>query len=160
MSTEADFEDLGYANMTEFAKTGKDEAVSLSDSYIEALYWAFTTMTTVGYGDVLPQEDNGRLYATVMMILGATMFSYIVGSASTIITNEKNGDKQVKERLLGLYNYCADRGLSKPLEKRLKRNLDYCLHEKSPFEEQVRCEKIRTSAHFDAHPLHACRSIF
>ena len=136
MSTNADFDDLGYANISEFGKAGKDEVFDLSDSYIEALYWAFTTMTTVGYGDVLPEEDNGRLYATVMMILGATMFSYIVGSASSIITNEKNGDKQVKEKLLGLYNYCADRGVSKPLEKRLKRNLDYCLNQKSPFEEQ------------------------
>jgi len=136
MSTTADYSELGYENETEFEKTGDADYVPLSDSYIEALYWAFTTMTTVGYGDVLPKEDNGRLYATIMMIMGATMFSYIVGSASSIITNEKNGDKQVKERLLGLYNYCVDRGISKPLEKRLKRNLDFCLSQRTPFEEQ------------------------
>jgi len=136
MSTEAEYDELGYPNTTKWVASGSGSFVPLSDSYVEALYWAFTTMTTVGYGDILPEEDNGRLYATVMMIMGATLFSYIVGSASTIITNERSGDKQVKEKLLGLYNYCVDRGISKPLEKRLKRNLDYSLSQKTPFEEQ------------------------
>jgi voltage-gated potassium channel len=34
------------------------------------VYWAITTMTTVGFGDVVPRTDLGRVIASVMMLLG------------------------------------------------------------------------------------------
>ncbi|MDE2421541.1 MAG: ion transporter [Gammaproteobacteria bacterium] len=35
-----------------------------------SIYWAITTMTTVGYGDLSPQTGLGRLIASVMMLVG------------------------------------------------------------------------------------------
>jgi voltage-gated potassium channel len=35
-----------------------------------AVYWAITTMTTVGFGDITPKTDLGRLIASMMMMLG------------------------------------------------------------------------------------------
>lgn len=35
-----------------------------------AVYWAITTMTTVGFGDITPKTDLGRFIASVMMLLG------------------------------------------------------------------------------------------
>jgi voltage-gated potassium channel len=35
-----------------------------------SVYWAITTMTTVGFGDITPKTDIGRLMASVMMLLG------------------------------------------------------------------------------------------
>tara|TARA_B110000305_G_scaffold51871_1_gene56680 strand:- start:859 stop:987 length:129 start_codon:yes stop_codon:yes gene_type:complete len=35
---------------------------------------------SLGAGDILPQTDSERIYATLIMILGATIFGYIVGS--------------------------------------------------------------------------------
>jgi len=34
------------------------------------VYWAITTMTTVGFGDIAPKTDLGRLLASVMMLIG------------------------------------------------------------------------------------------
>jgi len=34
------------------------------------VYWAITTMTTVGFGDITPQTDLGRVIASMMMLLG------------------------------------------------------------------------------------------
>ncbi len=34
------------------------------------IYWAITTMTTVGYGDVTPKTDLGQVIAAVMMLMG------------------------------------------------------------------------------------------
>ena len=34
------------------------------------VYWAIVTMTTVGYGDVVPQTELGRLLASSVMLLG------------------------------------------------------------------------------------------
>jgi len=35
-----------------------------------SVYWAITTMTTVGFGDITPKTDIGRLIASMMMLLG------------------------------------------------------------------------------------------
>lgn len=35
-----------------------------------SVYWAITTMTTVGFGDITPKTDLGRLIASFMMLLG------------------------------------------------------------------------------------------
>jgi len=35
-----------------------------------AVYWAITTITTVGFGDITPKTDLGRLIASVMMLIG------------------------------------------------------------------------------------------
>jgi len=35
-----------------------------------SIYWAITTMTTVGFGDITPRTDLGRLISSVMMLLG------------------------------------------------------------------------------------------
>jgi voltage-gated potassium channel len=35
-----------------------------------SVYWAITTMTTVGFGDITPHTDLGRLLASLMMLMG------------------------------------------------------------------------------------------
>jgi voltage-gated potassium channel len=35
-----------------------------------SVYWAITTMTTVGFGDITPKTDLGRMIASAMMLLG------------------------------------------------------------------------------------------
>jgi hypothetical protein len=35
-----------------------------------SVYWAITTMTTVGFGDITPKTDLGRLISSAMMLLG------------------------------------------------------------------------------------------
>lgn len=35
-----------------------------------SIYWAITTMTTVGFGDITPKSDLGRLIASMMMLMG------------------------------------------------------------------------------------------
>lgn len=52
-----------------------------------AVYWAITTMTTVGYGDIAPQTDFGRLIASAMMLLGWGTLAVPTG----IVTSEMVG---------------------------------------------------------------------
>lgn len=53
-----------------------------------SVYWAIVTMTTVGYGDITPTTDIGRLLASAVMILGYTIIAVPTGiiAATTIDT--------------------------------------------------------------------------
>lgn len=53
-----------------------------------AMYWAVTTLTTVGYGDVVPVTPAGKLLAGITMIIGFTMFALPVGIIATAFARE------------------------------------------------------------------------
>ncbi|MFN3885790.1 MAG: ion transporter [Aquabacterium sp.] len=48
-----------------------------------AMYWAITTMTTVGFGDITPKTDLGRLISSLMMILGWGVLAVPTGIVTT-----------------------------------------------------------------------------
>lgn len=48
--------------------------------YTAALYWAIVTMSTIGYGDVVPVTDIERIYVIFAAACGASLYAYLVGS--------------------------------------------------------------------------------
>lgn len=55
------------------------------------VYWAITTMTTVGFGDITPKTDLGRLLASVMMLLGWGTLAVPTGIVSAEFTARRIG---------------------------------------------------------------------
>lgn len=51
-----------------------------------AIYWAITTMTTVGFGDITPKTDIGRFIASLMMLLGWGTLAVPTGIVTSEIT--------------------------------------------------------------------------
>lgn len=54
------------------------------DRYLESIYWAVTTMCTVGYGDIIPNNSIQMIYATVVMLVGYVLFAYLVGNIASL----------------------------------------------------------------------------
>jgi voltage-gated potassium channel Kch len=59
----------------------------------DALWWALTTVTTVGYGDTVPVTGEGRLIASVLMLVGVALF----GSMSAIVTSKLILPKETRD---------------------------------------------------------------
>ena len=53
------------------------------------VYWAITTMTTVGFGDITPKTDLGRALASVMMLIGWGTLAVPTGIVSAEFTAQK-----------------------------------------------------------------------
>lgn len=52
-------------------------------TYGQAVWWAFVTVTTVGYGDYVPVSPLGRLLATVMLVNGVAIISIFTATISS-----------------------------------------------------------------------------
>jgi voltage-gated potassium channel len=54
-----------------------------------SVYWAISTMTTVGFGDITPQTDLGRLIASLMMLMGWGVLAVPTGIVTVELTNQQ-----------------------------------------------------------------------
>lgn len=61
----------------------------------DALWWAYTTITTVGYGDLFPVTLEGRLVAVVLMTAGVGLFgTFSAFLASWFVNDNKENTSQ------------------------------------------------------------------
>jgi voltage-gated potassium channel len=76
-------EALRYASLLALlALVGGAEAYASAErvSVGDGLYWALSTMTTVGYGDITPKTVEGKVIACVLMLVGIGFFAVITAA--------------------------------------------------------------------------------
>ena len=95
------------------------------DLYICSMYWTVTTLTTVGYVDITPDNDLERGICICVMLGGVFFYSYTVGTITSIMSD--NDKKQSKfESKLGILNDIAQNyKLSARLYKKIKSAIEY-----------------------------------
>ncbi len=68
------------------------------DSYWDATWWALCTISTVGYGDIVPVTNAGRAVGAFLIIVGVTFFlgfmAVLVSVMSTFIAEEQKNSKK------------------------------------------------------------------
>lgn len=63
--------DLNNFNYADFNET---------QSYIASIYWCIVTMTTIGYGDIIPATFRERLFSIVMCVIASFIFAFSMSS--------------------------------------------------------------------------------
>jgi voltage-gated potassium channel len=54
-----------------------------------SIYWAISTMTTVGFGDIAPHTDIGRFIASLMMLMGWGVLAVPTGIVTAEMTSQR-----------------------------------------------------------------------
>lgn len=67
------------------------------NNFFEALYWATTALTTVGYGDIYPLTDGGRLISMISSFFGIAMVALPSGVITVGFMTEINEKKEDEE---------------------------------------------------------------
>jgi voltage-gated potassium channel len=94
----------------------KDAPGAKITSAEDALWWAYVTITTVGYGDKYPVTTEGRIIAAVLMTVGVGLFgTFTAYVASWFVARKVEEEVQEKEREM-------EQEIEKDIEKKMKRN--------------------------------------
>ena len=89
---------VGAAGLILAAEDGSGGSI---DSFGDALWWAVTTVTTVGYGDTFPVTPAGRGIAAFLMVAGIALFGVLTANVAAFFIEEEQsaGADPVAERL-------------------------------------------------------------
>lgn len=92
---------------------------------LDALWWCVATVTTVGYGDVVPVTKLGRIVAIVYMFFGITL----IGILFAVVTNtfyKKRFEKEEREKKEQETNYLRNLIMNRlsDIEKKQSQCLD------------------------------------
>jgi voltage-gated potassium channel len=63
-----------------------------------AFWWALQTVTTVGYGDVVPTTAVGRVIGGIEMVLGVSFFAFLTATVTSTVTQRAGVRAQEDER--------------------------------------------------------------
>lgn len=94
-------------------------------SYIRALYWAVTTMTTIGYGDITPERNLEIVFVIIVMLLGASMYAYIIGNIASLVSNIDAVRSQYYNKVEMLNSYLINRETPAETVRELNAYHDY-----------------------------------
>lgn len=64
---------------------------------MDGIWWAWVTVTTVGYGDIVPGSTAGRLFGSVLILMGIGLFSMMTASFSAFFMQQEEEDLIAKE---------------------------------------------------------------
>tara|TARA_B110000977_G_scaffold184355_1_gene247946 strand:+ start:324 stop:2627 length:2304 start_codon:yes stop_codon:yes gene_type:complete len=118
--------------------------------YVGSLFWAVQTLTTVGYGNVVPQTVSERLLACGVMLLGGFVFSMIIGKVSSLLSADSAENQEV-ERSLSLRRFIDGRNVPRSLALRIHSYRKYVAENSKPGDREVIAElpkHIRVDVNF------------
>ncbi len=92
-------------------------------SYVDSFYFSTITLTTVGYGDLVPTKDSTKIFTSVYAIFGISVMLYVLGSIMGRLVVEQ---EQMFLKLFSSINnlrYNPDSRNKKRFNRELIRNL-------------------------------------
>lgn len=67
------------------------------DTFPQALWFAVTTVSTVGYGDYVPESGAGRVVASVLMLTGLGLIPLITSAVVSILVAQRSRESREEE---------------------------------------------------------------
>lgn len=93
------------------------------ERYLVSLYWALTTLTTVGYGDITPYTTSEKILSMFWMIMAVYFISFSVGSLSSMLSQQYTKEKIINDKLILADEYKKINQISLNVAHKMKRSI-------------------------------------
>lgn len=94
-------------------------------SFIDGAWYAIVTITTVGYGDVVPTTDTGRIFGVVLILFGVVFFSLVSANIAAFLigSDQRKSEADILEYMSQTEDRLAQQSIAN--EKHVARLMDH-----------------------------------
>ncbi|KAJ8364419.1 hypothetical protein SKAU_G00132500 [Synaphobranchus kaupii] len=93
---------------------------SIKDKYVTALYFTFSSLTSVGFGNVSPNTNSEKIFSICVMLIGSLMYASIFGNVSAIIQRLYSGTARYHTQMLRVKEFIRFHQIPGGLRQRLE----------------------------------------
>ena len=66
-------------------------------NFRDSLWWAITTVTTVGYGDIVPESTAGRIVASLLMLAGVSAIPVTTSLVVSVFVQRAQAEQRARD---------------------------------------------------------------
>ncbi|XP_065206495.1 potassium voltage-gated channel subfamily H member 2 isoform X2 [Planococcus citri] len=99
---------------------GNNSGPTIKSKYITALYFTFSCLTSVGFGNVAANTDSEKVFTICVMLVGSLMYASIFGNVSAIIQRLYSGTARYHTQMLRVREFIRFHQIPNPLRQRLE----------------------------------------
>ena len=112
--------------------------------YIAAFYFTLTTMTSVGYGDIVTRSNTERIYTILLEFVGAIVFAMIIANLTSIVSSMDMNARKTAEQLDAVSSFVMTRNFPEALGRRIRRHFRHFYSLKSAIDESKIFSELST----------------
>lgn len=94
-------------------------------SYLLSAYWVVTTATTIGFGDIVPGNTDEYLLALLVMLVGASLFAYVIATGASLISSLNLSKVAFWNRVDTVESYLRARKIDRSVGEEVRRYYEY-----------------------------------
>jgi hypothetical protein len=98
---------------------------SISSRYLTSFYWATTTLSTVGYGDISAGTNIEMIISIITMGAGVAFYSMIISSVTSLISHIDIKESKTEAKLSQADDFGVEVGLSKATRNKIRKLIRY-----------------------------------
>ncbi|XP_051986049.1 potassium voltage-gated channel subfamily H member 7-like [Xyrauchen texanus] len=113
-------DNLGMSIGKQYNYSDPASGPSIKDKYVTALYFTFSSLTSVGFGNVSPNTNSEKIFSICVMLIGSLMYASIFGNVSAIIQRLYSGTARYHLQMLRVKEFIRFHQIPNPLRQRLE----------------------------------------
>uniref|UniRef100_A0AAR2JGF6 Cyclic nucleotide-binding domain-containing protein n=1 Tax=Pygocentrus nattereri TaxID=42514 RepID=A0AAR2JGF6_PYGNA len=113
-------DNLGVSIGKRYNYSDPSSGPSIKDKYVTALYFTFSSLTSVGFGNVSPNTNSEKIFSICVMLIGSLMYASIFGNVSAIIQRLYSGTARYHMQMLRVKEFIRFHQIPNPLRQRLE----------------------------------------
>ncbi|KAF5207941.1 Potassium channel akt1 [Thalictrum thalictroides] len=105
------------------ASLGNFHEKSLWIRYITSMYWSITTLTTVGYGDLHPQNTGEMIFDTFYMLFNLGLTAYLIGNMTNLVVHGTSRTRRFRDTIQAASGFAQRNRLPERLREQMLAHL-------------------------------------
>ena len=106
-----------------------------AEQYIATLYFTYSTLSTVGFGDLTPYNYEEKLFAILLMLGGATCFGYMIASIAGLVGGLNRTEAIANDRISEITAYLVERSTPTDIMKEIVRYFTHMFEQRTAYDE-------------------------